>query len=515
MTLLAMSLALAGCTPTVKEAADNSNTEAQTAESSEAKDSANTEDEASDKDSKESDSDKEEAGDDTAKEEDSEPIELSDKLAAFIDGKETISFKYYMKNVCDEETYPYYVDDTIQRIPADKDYTLPELIDTLDEIIHNEDYGYFIDGDNDTISMEYAAIDCGADGIPELALKIQGPFIESSSTMTLIIKELEGKLQVIFSYAEWSRSSTDINKYGYITSGGSNGASNHGYDVSILDADGGYTFGYYEEEESDVRGYITDNTYDPEKDGVICMYSLRIGEYSEDNDKEYYTYRVYDYDNFEEKDIPDLYTDSIYKKIMDTVPDKEFLTAEEFDAIESDRLKEIGATDKIRHGGQVSYNPVDVDAMRGDSDTASKTTEKKEKSDDSKAVSVQDEIDGIEKKSDEYDGLDYASMDQSSINNAILECYTLWDDELNSIWSKIMAEIDPKDKNALLNEQRTWIKEKEKAMDDATKEASGGSLAAQLKYGEGKVQTRKRVYYLASKLAKLRGESFAIPADAK
>ena len=60
-----------------------------------------------------------------------------------------------------------------------KEYTLDEIKDSL-----NKNY------DNSVGTVEYAYIDCGADGVKEMALRIQGTFVEPDSSMTYVIKEM-------------------------------------------------------------------------------------------------------------------------------------------------------------------------------------------------------------------------------------------------------------------------------------------------------------------------------------
>ena len=545
--ILVLSLLAAGCTQTGKNDAGSSaqnnseasDSNAQTADNSDSSTKEETQDtdssdapatsresDASTEDTKDNSDDTSAGNSSDAPSEAPTPVlPSSEKLAALIEGKESLSFQYYYENVFKADEYLSYVDETLERIPANTDYTLQELLDTLYEIIHTEEYYYHFDENSDISTISYANIDCGADGIPELALYIPGPFVDSEGGLTLIVKELEGKLQVVYGFVDWSRSSTSINEYGYITSGGSNGASNHGYDVSIIDKDGVYTFGFYEEEESDITQFASQNYYNKEfdysvfdsikYDGIIVINTLRIGEYSEKGNPTYYTYQVFDPLTYEVMDVPDLYTNSEFKDIMDKFTETDFITYEEFEAKENERKTEIGATEKIRTGNQPEYYPTvfvanktaSLDASSDEQEPASITTLKPD--------SIQFELNLIEAQSDEYDGLDYAAMPQQSINTAIYECYTLWDDELNSLWARLMEELSPEEKDKLIKEQRDWIKAKEGAMTDAQIEAGGGTLAPQLQYGEGKVQTRKRAYFLASLLAQKRGESFEAPDDAQ
>lgn len=90
--------------------------------------------------------------------------------------------------------------------------------------------------------------------------------------------------------------------------------------------------------------------------------------------------------------------------------------------------------------------------------------------------------------------------DQSTINITAQEIYTLWDDELNSMWARI-REILPADSfDALTQEQLAWIADKEAAVEAAVAEIGGGSMSASVEFGTGADITKERVYQLAEYL---------------
>ena len=47
------------------------------------------------------------------------------------------------------------------------------------------------------------------------------------------------------------------------------------------------------------------------------------------------------------------------------------------------------------------------------------------------------------------------------MNQLTAQWYWLWDDELNSLWSRLSEELDAETKAKVLDEQRAWIKRKE------------------------------------------------------
>ena len=92
--------------------------------------------------------------------------------------------------------------------------------------------------------------------------------------------------------------------------------------------------------------------------------------------------------------------------------------------------------------------------------------------------------------------LEHDNLNQAEMNEKSLELYNTWDAALNTLWNKLKEEL-PEDKmNDLLKEQRAWIAEKEKAVDEAGEEAKGGSLEPLLRNDKAAELTEKRVYEL-------------------
>ena len=131
----------------------------------------------------------------------------------------------------------------------------------------------------------------------------------------------------------------------------------------------------------------------------------------------------------------------------------------------------------------------------------------------SEAESIQDEIAKVEAQSCEYDNADWGSMGQQQMNQLTAQWYRLWDDELNSLWSRLSDELDAETKANVLEEQRAWIKRKEQNVRGAGAAAFGGSLQPQLENSVAEEMTRARAYILAGYLADARNEAFAIPSE--
>lgn len=89
---------------------------------------------------------------------------------------------------------------------------------------------------------------------------------------------------------------------------------------------------------------------------------------------------------------------------------------------------------------------------------------------------------------------------QSDMNQLSASLYQVWDDELNLIWSELKKSLDSGSMNTLTEEQLDWISEKESAMESASSQYSGGSLASMEYYLTGASFTEERVYEIAKYL---------------
>lgn len=127
--------------------------------------------------------------------------------------------------------------------------------------------------------------------------------------------------------------------------------------------------------------------------------------------------------------------------------------------------------------------------------------------------SIQDEIARVEEASRQHCNIDSSNMGQQQMNQHSAEWYQLWDNELNSLWSRLSAELDAETKAKVLEEQREWIKRKEGNVKAAGIEALFGSLQPLLESETAAEMTRARVYVLAGYLAEVRGEDFIISAE--
>ena len=90
-----------------------------------------------------------------------------------------------------------------------------------------------------------------------------------------------------------------------------------------------------------------------------------------------------------------------------------------------------------------------------------------------------------------------ASLTQLDMNNLSYEMNMIWDDLLNEFWSVLKDSLDQETMDKLLQEQRTWIAEKEAKVKEAGANYAGGSIAALISNQKAAELTRARVYVLA------------------
>ena len=284
------------------------------------------------------------------------PKELSIKAyEKFMKNKTKVSFDRFMpKDDMEEALYK-----------KGREYTLSEVLDIVTAY-------YFKNSTNKKINyIDYSYIDCGKDGVNELVLRFNGMDIDDEdddSTLVYIIKYIDEKLSLCYSYETWARSESTLNEYGYYQSGGSNGASNHGSEDSLIDKYGNWQFIVSIESELDINqlawsdklGKISKVAKKKGISGGIELDTIRFDNNENaansdevDNQECFYTFYVYDNNMKLIKDA-NLYKNSIYKKIFDEakVP---FITPEEVSKMISEKEEKVGATAEIKKGTKITW----------------------------------------------------------------------------------------------------------------------------------------------------------------
>lgn len=130
------------------------------------------------------------------------------------------------------------------------------------------------------------------------------------------------------------------------------------------------------------------------------------------------------------------------------------------------------------------YNVVEEDGF-----TSTKNSEKYQKIKEELRV-VEDEAAQIEQK------IETEALSQLEYNELSGELYQLWDDELNAIWNQLKNQLDKEIMEYLTQDERDWIKEKEKTVKKAGAEYEGGSMQPMVENLKAAELTRERTYQL-------------------
>ncbi|MCR4743955.1 MAG: hypothetical protein K5894_01850 [Lachnospiraceae bacterium] len=258
----------------------------------------------------------------------------------------------------------------------DQNLTLDELVNT---IIEEHKYG----GDDTDVKLdriEYAYMDCGNDGNRELALTVYMLMYMEPPEQHLIIKDMDGTLQIIYSDEAWSRYSIHMNEYGYIFGDGTTGAAYNHFDKSYIDADGKWHFLYSDYSTVDIspEGYVRDLEFnggdhelpeDMQLDGEYCFLDFDFNNDPFDDSKHCYTYaKIPDIDSeadWQNGNRSYFYTDLVYDDSIyqDTHPLKQFFeneglhiyTLKEIEEMIAEKEAAEGMTEVIKNGKNIEW----------------------------------------------------------------------------------------------------------------------------------------------------------------
>ncbi|MBQ2608901.1 MAG: hypothetical protein II586_00910, partial [Butyrivibrio sp.] len=304
----------------------------------------------------------------------------------FLNGESTVSFDYYMENIFNDCECLLDADKNISLIDTDKEYTLSGLVDSFKD-------AFFKDSNKDSredihINAKYSYLDCGADGEKELAVELDGPFsiAELHAKLTFVIKELDGKLQVIYAFPKREGNDNEINEYGLIWGKEHVDSEVYKTDVRYINSDGKYIFGYhdhfdrlynpvglytdehilwldeYDQNEEEYSYYVENVEY-----GYYSMYS-EIGSYdAPDYKKEGVHYKEYDSENAENTQLAKeaylhecsyLNDRAEYGAELVRRVDGSLKTKEEYYTAKAERLRSIGITGKILNGLPLTFEVI-------------------------------------------------------------------------------------------------------------------------------------------------------------
>lgn len=130
----------------------------------------------------------------------------------------------------------------------------------------------------------------------------------------------------------------------------------------------------------------------------------------------------------------------------------------------------------------------------------------------SASTSLQKELENIENIIQKYTPLAQAAQTQMEMNISSGWFFAIWDAELNNLWSRFSNSADQQTKEKILAEQRNWIAMKEEVtLINLGPAEENGSMYPLLQNSFLEEITKHRAYVLANELAKIKGESFAMP----
>ncbi len=192
-----------------------------------------------------------------------------------------------------------------------------------------------------TSNNSYALIDCGMDGVKELAVKMDCTVTNPDNYDTIfssffVLKNYDDTLKCISCEESFYRSWCDINEYGVIKGGGSGGATMYVEEYSFLDADGETIYDYTMTVH---RGLVEPMVPISEISTEKVTDSIYLEDYSGENDT--YTAYIYNFneypsypENLEYDDKGKLTPESadryaLYDKEMNEFRDKNIITFED------------------------------------------------------------------------------------------------------------------------------------------------------------------------------------------
>lgn len=128
------------------------------------------------------------------------------------------------------------------------------------------------------------------------------------------------------------------------------------------------------------------------------------------------------------------------------------------------------------------------------------------------ASTLGDEIDKIQGVTAKYGLIAAKAETQAEMNMMSGLTYTIWDKELNSLWSRISDLADEQTKERLLAGQRNWNSMKEEVkLESIGRPEDGGSMYPMTENAFYETITFNRCCILANELAKIKGESYNMP----
>lgn len=280
------------------------------------------------------------------------------KYEAFLAGDEKVYINKYEFNARVEDDEPFaYFNNTNGYLIAD----------FFKQVIETESKGY------ESFPFEkatYAFIDCGMDGIPELAMKAYFSNEWDTLEREYVIKMIDDKLELTYMDESYYRDYTTItNVAGVVTETGSSGAASSFFKIGILDKDGRYVLDYTENTNY-MALYMLGGRFDDAVANTNEDYSslfLRRYAFEENidgNDFDEYEKRALysaQLKEDEESNGIDRSENERIAKILFNYVGERLYSLDEINAKIAEREKNIGFTDEVKNEKEISFTDLNLD----------------------------------------------------------------------------------------------------------------------------------------------------------
>lgn len=282
----------------------------------------------------------------------------SDIYQRFLDSKEPVYFR-------EADLFEGY--DLSLPVETETPYGLRDICEIINTVkngnISLDEFGEHI---------SYSNIDCGADGNPELAVNFYNLAAPVSDEVTLIIKDVDGRLEVCYIMQPYYRETWELaNAYGIVSYHVAAGTGVDGNFEGYIDADGihhvvwdefnDYNFFY-------VYNFSENIPYEVSDDEMIVLktFTFENGMPGQDPDlKQYPDLEQYDVlasldltmpgDNYNtENSTVDI--DGLSRAVAE-ITGMELYSLEDIQAMIEAREAELGLTDEIKNGPKVEWLP--------------------------------------------------------------------------------------------------------------------------------------------------------------
>lgn len=279
------------------------------------------------------------------------------KYEAFLAGEEKVYVdKYDFLKISEDGEYSYF-----------GDYSCMTIEEFFKQVIETEKMG---SSSFPFESVEYAYIDCGMDGIAELAMKAVFADEWDQLERYYVIKLVDDKLELTYMDESYYRSFMNIiNLAGVVEANASYGAASSGYQLGFLDADARYVLDYTQEI-SYMASYMLPERFD---DAVVnteedysTLYLRRYAFELNSDGREFDEYEkrtLYcaQKEADEESNGVDFKENERIAKTLFNYVGQKLYSLDEIRAQIAKREADIGFSDKIKNAGEFGWSEIELD----------------------------------------------------------------------------------------------------------------------------------------------------------